>query len=74
MLSLQAQVVVAIILAFMLASSAFNWISSCHKEGLETTGSLDTEFQDSEQLVLNSVSSRRDTLIDQVEMKNMGFL
>ena len=37
LLSFQAQVVIAIILAFMLASSAFNWISSCHKKGLEMT-------------------------------------
>ena len=52
----------------MLVSSAYN------RDGLETTVSFKTEFQNSEQLVLNSVSSRTDSLIDRVLIGNLGFL
>ena len=47
---------------------------SCHKEGLATQESFVTEFHDSDELVENSVPSRRDSLIDQEEMGNLGFL
>ena len=49
-------------------------IINCHRNGLVTTESLYTEFQDSEEFVQNSVLFRTDSLIDKIVMGNLGFL